>query len=68
MIPANLIRSGFKYVTDSKGNVEAVVLNLKSQVIRELWEDLADTLTASERKAEPTRSFDDVKKEILAKR
>lgn len=68
MTQTNLIRSSFRYVTDSKGNVEAVVLNLKNQAIRELWEDLADTLTASERAGELTRTFDEVKREILAQR
>lgn len=68
MTQANLIRSGFKYVTNSKGKVEGVVLNLKNQAIRELWEDLTDTLMASERTEEPTRPFDEVKREILAQR
>jgi|GEM_PF-6147489 len=68
MTQANLIRSSFKYVTDSKGKIEAVVLDLKKQAIRELWEDLTDTLTASERAGEPTRTLDEVKREILAQR
>lgn len=62
------IRQGISYVTNSKGERTALQLDLTNAAVQEIVEDLMDTLDAIERRNEPTRPFDEVKKEILASR
>ena len=37
-------------------------------MVKDLFEDLIDTLTVFERQDEPTKPFEEIKKEILAQR
>lgn len=62
------LRQGISYVTNSKGERTALQLDLTNAAVQEIVEDLMDTLDAIERRNEPTRRFEDVKKEILANR
>ena len=65
---ATAIRQGISYVTNSKGEKTALQLDLTNAAVQEIVEDLIDTLDAIERRNEPTRSFDEVKNEIIASR
>lgn len=65
---ATAIRQGISYVTNSKGEKTALQLDLTNEAVQEIVEDLMDTLDAIERRSEPTRTFEDVKNEILASR
>ena len=65
---AKAIRQGISYVTNSKGERTALQLDLTNTAVREIVEDLMDTIEAMERRDEPTRSFEDVKSEILKSR
>ena len=65
---ATAIRQGISYVTNSKGEKTALQLDLTNAAVQEIVEDLIDTLDAVDRKNEPTRSFDEVKNEIIASR
>ena len=62
------IRQGISYVTNSRGEKTALQLDLTNSAVQEIVEDLMDTLDAIERRNEPTRSFEDVKNEILVSR
>jgi hypothetical protein len=62
------IRQGISYVTNSKGEKTALQLDLTNAAVQEIVEDLIDTLDSVERINEPTRSFEEVKKEIIASR
>ncbi len=53
-----------RYITDEKGNNKEVVLSL--QAFEDLLEDLYDLTLITSRKNEPTKSFDEVKKNLLA--
>jgi hypothetical protein len=55
-------------LTDAKGQKVAVQFDLRNQQMQDLFEDLIDTLTVFERQNEPTKPFEEIKKEILAKR
>ncbi len=65
---ATAIRQGISYVTNSKGEKTALQLDLTNAAVQEIVEDLIDTLDAIERRNEPTRSFEEVKNEIIASR
>jgi len=65
---ATAIRQGISYVTNSKGEKTALQLDLTNAAVQEIVEDLIDTLDAVDRKNEPTRSFEEVKNEIIASR
>jgi hypothetical protein len=65
---ATAIRQGISYVTNSKGEKTALQLDLTNAAVQEIVEDLIDTLDAVERRNEPTRSFEEVKNEIIASR
>lgn len=62
------IRQGISYVTNSKGEKTALQLDLTNAAVQEIVEDLIDTLDSVERRNEPTRSFEEVKNEIIASR
>ena len=62
------LRQGISYVTNSKGEKTALQLDLTNAAVQEIVDDLIDTLDAMERRNDPVRSFDDVKREILASR
>lgn len=62
------IRNNISYVTDSSGEKLAIQFNLKSKEIREVVEDFLDILDVIDRENEPSRPFEEVHKEILAKR
>ena len=56
------------FLTDTKGDKVAVQFDLRNRQIQLLLEDLIDTVSVLERQNEPTRPFDEVRKEILAQR
>ena len=62
------IRQGLSYVTNSQGQKTAIQLDLTNEAVQEIVEDLIDTLDAIERRNEPTRTFEEVKQEILRSR
>ncbi len=62
------LKRNISFLTDAKGEKVAVQFDLRNQQMQELFEDLLDTLTVFERQDEPTRPFDEIKKEILAQR
>lgn len=62
------LQKNISFLTDAQGKKVAVQFDLRNQQMQELFEDLIDTLTVLERQEEPTKSFDEVKKEILAQR
>lgn len=62
------LQKHISFLTDAKGEKVAVQFDLKNRQVQELFEDLIDTLTVAERQSEPTRPFDEVRKEILAQR
>lgn len=62
------LQKHISFLADARGRKVAVQFDLRNQQMQELFEDLMDTLTVIERQDEPTRSFDDIKKEILAQR
>jgi len=65
---ATALRQGISYVTNSKGEKTALQLDLTNTAVQEIVDDLIDTLDAMERRKEPTRSFEEVKNEIIASR
>ena len=65
---ATAIRQGISYVTNSKGEKTALQLDLTNAAVQGIVEDLIDILDAVDRKNEPTRSFEEVKNEIIASR
>ena len=62
------LKKHISFLTDSNGKKVAVQFDLRNQKVQELFEDLMDTLTAVERQDEPTKSFEQVRNEILAQR
>jgi crotonobetainyl-CoA:carnitine CoA-transferase CaiB-like acyl-CoA transferase len=60
-----IIHQGISYVVNNKGEKTALQLDLTNPAVKEIVEDLMDTLDVVERRNEPTRSFEDVKNEIL---
>ena len=55
---------GIEYVVDEEGNKKAVLIDLSLH--QELWEDLADQLTARERQDEPRETLDEVRRSLKA--
>jgi len=55
-------------LNDAKGEKVAVQFDLRNRQVQELLEDLIDTLTVFERQNEPTKSYDEDRKEVLAQR
>lgn len=62
------IRQGISYLTNSKGEKTALQLDLTNEGVQQIVEDLLDTLDCAERRNEPTRSFEEVKNEIIINR
>lgn len=62
------LQKHISFLTDAKGEKVAVQFDLRNRQVQELFEDLIDTLTVVERQNEPTKPFDEVRKEILAQR
>lgn len=62
------LQKHMSFLTDASGKKVAVQFDLRNQQMQEVFEDLMDTLTVIERQEEPTKSFDEVKKEILSQR
>lgn len=62
------LQKNISFLTDAKGKKVAVQFDLRNKQMQELFEDLIDTLTVLERQEEPTKSFDEVKNELLAQR
>ncbi len=58
------LKKNISFLTDSKGQKVAVQFDLRSKQMQELFEDLFDTLEVLERQNEPTRNFDEIKKEV----
>jgi hypothetical protein len=55
---------GIEYVIDDAGNKKAVLIDLSLH--QDLWEDLADQLTAHEREGDPRETLDEVKRSLRA--
>ncbi len=53
---------GIQYIMDEDGVKRAVVIDLKRH--GELWEDIYDSLVASERRNEPRESLKTVKRKL----
>jgi hypothetical protein len=53
---------GVQFVVDEQGEKKAVLIDLQKN--KGLWEDIYDTLVASERANEPRESLDQVKKKL----
>lgn len=62
------LKKNISFLTDTKGQKVAVQFDLRNQQMQDLFEDLLDTLTVVERQEEATKTFDDIKNEILAQR
>ena len=62
------LQRNISFLTDGTGQKVAVQFDLRNQQMQELFEDLLDTLTVAERQNEPIKSFDELRKEILAER
>ncbi|WP_298354810.1 hypothetical protein [Runella sp.] len=60
------LQKHISFLTDARGRKVAVQFDLRNRQMQELFEDLMDTLTVIERQDEPTRAFDEVKKEIFS--
>ncbi len=56
---------GVQFVVDDQGEKQAVLIDLRSEQNRELWEDVYDAAVAAERAAEPRISLTDAKHSIL---
>jgi BMFP domain-containing protein YqiC len=67
MIATTALRKSISYVTDTSGDKLAIQFNLKNRIVREIMEDFLDTLDIIDREKEPSRPFDEVHQEILAK-
>ncbi len=57
---------GIEYVVDEAGNKNAVLIDLSLH--GELWEDLADQLTALERESEPQETLEEVRRSLRESR
>lgn len=68
MTDTTAIRNSISYVTDTNGDKLAIQFDLKNKEIREIVEDFLDILDVVERENEPSRPFEEVHQEILAKR
>lgn len=68
MTDTTAIRNSISYVTDTNGDKLAIQFDLKNKEIREIVEDFLDILDLVERENEPSRPFEEVHQEILAKR
>jgi BMFP domain-containing protein YqiC len=68
MTDTTAIRNSISYVTDTNGDKLAIQFDLKNKKIREIVEDFLDILDVVERENEPSRPFEEVNQEILAKR
>lgn len=66
--PIRAIRKWIHFQTNNQGKKTAIVFDLKNLKVQEIMEDFFDTLTAIERLDEPTISFEEVKKQLLAKK
>ncbi len=64
---AATIKKGISYITNNEGQQTAIVFDLANQSIRELMEDLLDTLSVVERINEPTVPFSEVRAKIKAR-
>ena len=58
------LQKNMTFLTDTKGEKVAVQFNLRNRQVQELFEDLMDTVTVLERQNEPTKPFDEMKKEM----
>ena len=58
--------AGINFLVDAHGRKTAVQIDLKRHA--GLWEDIYDNLVASKREREPLISFEQVKRELAARR
>lgn len=59
------IRQGMQYVTNAQGERTALLLDLKNKAVKQLVEDLIDTLDAIDAYGDPRSSSEEVRKELL---
>lgn len=64
---ATALKRGISYVTNTEGEQTGVLFDLTNESVRELVEDLYDTLTVIDRQNEPTVSFSEVRAGIKAR-
>lgn len=57
--------TGVQFVVDDQGEKQAVLIDLRSEKNRELWEDIYDAAIAAERADEPRVNLTDAKRSIL---
>jgi hypothetical protein len=61
------IQKGISYVTNNFGEKTAMMFDLKNEAVKELMEDLLDTLSAADRINDPVVPFSEVRARIKAK-
>ena len=54
--------TGVQFVVDDQGEKQAVLIDLRSEKNRELWEDIYDAAIAAERADEPRVNLTDAKR------
>lgn len=64
---ATALKKGMSYVTNTEGEQTGVLFDLTNESVRELVEDLFDTLTVIDRQNEPTVPFSEVRASIKAR-
>lgn len=64
---ATALKRGMSYVTNTEGEQTGVLFDLTNESVRELVEDLFDTLTVIDRQNEPTVPFSEVRAGIKAR-
>lgn len=60
------LKRNISFLTDAKGQKVAVQFDLRNQQMQDLFEDLIDTLTVFERQDEPTKPFEEIRKEVYS--
>ena len=60
------IQRDISYITNNFGEKAAMMFDLKNEAIKELTEDLLDTLSAAERINDPITPFSEVRARIKA--
>jgi RNase adaptor protein for sRNA GlmZ degradation len=68
MMTTKILENNLSFLTNTKGEQVAVVIDLKSQEIRDYFEDLIDSLTIYERQDDESVDFFEATSKILANR
>ncbi len=65
---AATLEKNLHLVTNTDGEQIAIQIDLKDEEVRQFFEDLFDTLDVIKVQDEPTRSFEEIRAEILGNR